>query len=93
VVPGNNGNVGSTAWQESRSSPAASECPFITVDRSTGNQYWSRSRPTTIPGTLAIDRVKILLDRDPYFHWVILAQTRIQAAFNWTPACAGVTIV
>jgi hypothetical protein len=38
-------------------------------------------------------RVKIVLDRDPNFHWVILAQARIQAAFNWTPACAGVTIV
>jgi hypothetical protein len=38
-------------------------------------------------------RVKIVLDRDTYFHYVILAQARIQAAFNWTPACAGVTIV
>jgi hypothetical protein len=38
-------------------------------------------------------RVKIVLDRGTYFHWVILAQARIQAAFNWTPACAGVKIV
>jgi hypothetical protein len=38
-------------------------------------------------------RVKIVLDRGTYFHWVILAQARIRAAFNWTPACAGVTII
>ena len=38
-------------------------------------------------------RAKILLDRGTYFHWVIPAQARIQAAFNWTPAWAGVTIV
>jgi hypothetical protein len=56
------------------------------------NGTWTRSLNIS-QLELSREPAKILLDRDPYFHWVILAQTRIQAAFNWTPACAGVTIV
>jgi hypothetical protein len=39
------------------------------------------------------DNRKIILSAEALYPFVIPAQAGIQASLNWTPACAGVTII